>query len=78
MKRKYVDVICLNDHEGNITPLFLIWDDNKKIPVTKVRDIAPRQALKSGGMGLRFTCIFGNNLEKHLYYDRGKWFVEAY
>ena len=31
MIRKYVDVICLNDKGGNIKPLFLIWDDVKKI-----------------------------------------------
>ena len=77
MKRRYVDVICLNNQDGSIKPLFLLWDDSK-IPITKIIDISPRIALKGGGSGLRFTCIFEERLEKHLYYDRGKWFVEAY
>jgi len=76
MKRKYVDVICLNDQGGNIKPLYLIWDDERKIPIIKVTEICPRASLKVGGSGLRYTCIFEHKQVKHLYYDRGKWFVE--
>ena len=49
MKRKYVDVICLNDQAGNVTPLFLIWNDNRKIPIIKIKEICPRASLKVGG-----------------------------
>ena len=77
MIRKYVDVICLNDKGGNIKPLYLIWDDIKKIPILKVTQICPRASLKVGGSGLRYTCLFSQNKVRHLYYDRGKWFVEV-
>ena len=40
MIRKYVDVICLNDKGGNIKPLFLIWDEKKRIPIKKCRSQA--------------------------------------
>lgn len=77
MIRKYVDVICLNDKAGNLKPLFLIWDDVKKIPILKVKEICPRASLKVGGSGLRYTCVFESNKVRHLYLDRGKWFVEV-
>lgn len=77
MIRKYVDVICLNDKAGNIKPLYLIWDDVKKIPILKVKEICPRASLKVGGSGLRYTCVFESNRVRHLYLDRGKWFVEV-
>jgi len=76
MIRRYVDVICLNDKAGNIKPLYLIWDENRTIPVMKVKEICPRASLKVGGSGLRYTCVFPVNRIRHLYYDRGKWFVE--
>ena len=76
MIRKYVDVICLNDKGGNMKPLFLIWEDEKKIPIKKIKEICPRASLKVGGSGLRYTCVFEPNRIRYLYYDRGKWYVE--
>ena len=76
MIRKYVDVIYLNDKAGNMKPLYLIWDEDKKIPVMKIKEVCPRASLKVGGSGLRYTCIFPVNRIRHLYYDRGKWYVE--
>lgn len=76
MRKKFVDVICLNDQYGNIKPLFLIWENNKRVPILKVKDIVPGATLKVGGTGLRYTCLFKNEQTKHLYYDRGKWYVE--
>jgi len=76
MIRKYVDVICMNDKSGNIRPMYLIWDDIKKVPILKIKEICPRASLKVGGSGLRYTCVFEYNRIRHLYYDRGKWYVE--
>ena len=76
MIRKYVDVICLNDKAGNMKPLYLLWDEEKKIPILSVKEICPRASLKTGGSGLRYTCMFSANRVRHLYYDRGKWYVE--
>ena len=76
MIRKYVDVICLNDKSGNMHPLFLLWDGYRKIPILKVKKVCPKAALKQGGSGLRYTCVFEQDKIRHLYYDRGKWYVE--
>lgn len=76
MRKKFVDVICLNDQAGNLKPLYLIWDNLYKIPILKVKEICPRASLKVGGSGLRYTCVFDSNRVRHLYYDRGKWYVE--
>lgn len=76
MRKKFVDVICLNDQAGNLKPLFLIWDNLYKIPIIKIKEICPRASLKVGGSGLRYTCVFESNRVRHLYYDRGKWYVE--
>lgn len=77
MIRKYVDVICLNDKAGNLKPLYLIWDDCLKLPILKIKEICPRASLKVGGSGLRYTCVFDSNRVRHLYLDRGKWYVEV-
>lgn len=78
MVRKYIDVICLNDKGGNLKPLYIIWDDYKRIPILKVTDIKPKASLKAGGSGLRYTCVFSKNKQRYLYYDRGKWYVEMF
>lgn len=74
--KRYVDVICLNNKYGDLRPLTLIWDENNRIPILGVKDVTPNAKLNLSSTGLRYTCIFKNNKEKHLYYDRGKWYVE--
>lgn len=76
MVRKYVDVICLNDKRGMIKPLYLIWGEQKKIPIVKVKEICLNANLRNGGSGVRYTCEFAANRIRHLYFDKGKWFVE--
>ena len=77
MDKKFVDVICLNEKNGVLKPLFLLWDDKKKIKIIDVTKISPCAALKSGTSGLMYTCLFETNKIRHLFYDRGKWFVEV-
>lgn len=77
MARRYVDVICLNDRTGNLKPLYLVWSGNVKMPILRVKEVCPRSALKQGGSGFRYTCLFDRNRTGHLYYDRGKWYVET-
>ena len=76
MIRRYIDVICFNDKAGNIKPLYFYWGENKRIPIDRVQNVCSRSSLKDGGSGLRFTCVLPNNRIRHLFYDRGKWFVE--
>ena len=77
MKNVYVDVICLNEKDGRILPLYLIWKDQVRIPILKVTEIKQGSSLKEAGSGLQYTCIFHDNRVRHLYYDRGRWYVKS-
>lgn len=76
MVRRYIDVICLNDKRGILKPLYIIWNDEKKIPIVKIKEVNFSNSLKRGGTGLRYTCLFKYDRIRHLYYDEGKWYVE--
>ncbi|MDO4198198.1 MAG: hypothetical protein Q4D13_04320 [Erysipelotrichaceae bacterium] len=76
MVRKYIDVICLNDKRGVVKPLYIIWDENRKIPIVKIKEVCLRSNTRAGGTGVRYTCLFSNERIRHLYFDEGKWFVE--
>lgn len=76
MIRKYISVICLNNTNGDLTPLYVIWDGYRKIPVVKVKEVHPSVTVGQGDTGLTYTCLFENNRIRHLYYDRGRWFVK--
>lgn len=77
MNKKFVDVICLNEKNGLLKPLFLLWDDDQKIEIKDVKQISPCASIRSGQTGLMYTCLFDANKVRHLFYDRGKWFVEV-
>lgn len=76
MKKKFVDVVCLNDQLGNLKPLFIIWDNHEKIKILKILQVCQRASLKVGGSGIRYKCLLEYNRQKDLYYERGKWFLE--
>ena len=41
-----------------------------------ITEIFPRKYSKCGGVGVRYTCQIGRS-QTYLYYEVGKWFVEA-
>ncbi|MDI9541171.1 MAG: hypothetical protein QM204_06905 [Bacillota bacterium] len=73
--KQFVDVICLNQKTGQIRPLYILWENGIKYPIDKITQIIPAASLRSGGMGLRFTCKIGNNY-RYLFLEEGKWFIE--
>ncbi len=73
--KQFVDVICLYEKSGQIRPLYIVWDNKVKYQIDRVTQIIPAASLKSGGMGLRYTCRFGNNM-RYLFFEEGKWFIE--
>lgn len=73
--KKFVDVVCLNEKSGQLKPLYVIWDDKVKYEIDRVIQIIPAASLKSGGMGLRYTCRFGRTT-RYLFYEEGRWFIE--
>jgi hypothetical protein len=74
-RKKYVEVTARFDTEGRIIPLKILWEDGSSFFVDKVLDIRPAASLKAGGAGIRYTCRI-NNLEKYLFLEENRWFVE--
>lgn len=78
-KRKvYVKVIMIQDEEGNIQPLQIIWEDGKVFDVDKVVYRCRASSTKVGGTGMRYTIRISGK-ETFLYYseDENRWFVEG-
>ena len=78
-KRKvYVKVIMIQDEEGNIQPLQIIWEDGKVFDVDKVIYRCRASSTKVGGTGMRYTIRISGK-ETFLYYseDENRWFMEG-
>lgn len=74
--RKDVSVIASIQPNGVVIPQILIWENGKKYAIDKVLDIRKKASTKGGGMGLRYTCRFGNH-ERYLWLDGYVWFIEV-
>lgn len=74
--RKNVTIIAKMQDDGNVIPLVLVWDNGKKYTIDKVLDIRKKASTKGGGLGLRYTCRFGEN-ERYIWLDGYIWFVEV-
>lgn len=78
-KRKvYVKVIMIQDEEGNIQPLQIVWEDGKVFDVDKVVYRCRASSTKVGGTGMRYTIRISGK-ETFLYYseDENRWFMEG-
>lgn len=76
MAKIIVEVIVHVDTVGKITPLTIIWEDGRKIPIDRVIDVRRAASLKAGGTGIRYTCMIQGH-QRYLFNDRDIWFVEG-
>ena len=82
MKKKYVKVIAEFDEDGRITPIQLIWDDDRRFEISKVSNVG-RVASSVGGTGYRYTITIENK-ERYIWledvkFDKAigaRWFIE--
>lgn len=74
MKQK-VAVVVLHTKEGDLIPLFIVWDNMVKYPIDKVISKQKAASLKSGGFGIRYT-IRVQNQYRYLFYEYSGWFIE--
>lgn len=72
--KNYVRVIASFDTEGTIIPLKMEWEDYW-LEVDRVTDVRPAASLKSGGAGLRYTCMVEGK-PTYLFLEETKWFFE--
>lgn len=73
--KKYLNVICIHDHLGQIMPLYIIWDNGVKYKIDKVVQRIPAHSLKTGGAGIRYTCVIAQQ-KRYLFLEENKWFIE--
>lgn len=72
--KHYTDVKAWFDRDGNIIPLSMTYDGDE-YEVDKITDIRPAASLKSGGAGIRYTCMVEGK-PTYLFLEDTKWFYE--
>ena len=73
--KEYVSVEMSVDVCGRVHPTAIIWEDGKRFEIDRILDIRPSTSQKGGGIGTRFTCRI-RGLERYLYWENPRWFVE--
>jgi len=61
--------------KGVVQPLLLIHYTGRQYPIDRVSGPVKCASLKSGGIGLRYTCRIRNTL-LYLYFDNDIWYYE--
>lgn len=72
--KQWVEVIAKFDSQGNILPLWILFQ-GKKYQIDKIQFITPAASLKSGGAGLRYTCLIASQ-QRYLFLEDTKWFID--
>ena len=73
--KEYVSVTAKFDRDGSLLPLIINWEDGRKFEIDKITDIRFASSLKSGGVGVRYTCQILNQI-RYLYLEENRWFIE--
>lgn len=74
--KQFVSVEAKFDADGNLLPLCICWEDGRRFEIDRVLDVRYAASLKSGGVGLRYTCRIRNQ-ERYLFLDNNRWFIEV-
>ena len=76
MEKQYVRVTGNWEDDGSFIPLFILWENGLKYKIEKIVQRCPAASLKSGGAGLRYTCLFSHGQRRYLYFCENRWFIE--
>ncbi len=75
-EKRYVPVVVRFDITGKMRPVLIEFDEEHKYPVDKILDVRRAACQSVGGVGERYTCRIQGR-ESHLWFEKGRWFVEA-
>lgn len=75
-EKRYVEVDVRFSTEGRLRPLQIVFDAGRVYTIDQVRDVC-RRAADVGGVGDRYTCVIQGQ-ERYLWFEKGRWFVEAF
>lgn len=73
--KQLVTVFAKHTVDGKVMPVSIIWCDGREFEIDKITDIRQAASLKSGGIGIRYTCRI-KNIVYHLFDEQGVWFIE--
>lgn len=71
----YVSVKAVFQQDGRLKPVSFLWEDEFEIAIDRVIDVRRAASLKSGGVGIRYTCM-AQGKQTYLFYDEDRWFME--
>ncbi len=76
-EKRYVGMQVRFDESGKMTPLAVLWEDGRTIPVDRVISFGRAAARVGSVMPVRYVCMIGGR-ERELYYESAcrRWFVE--
>lgn len=75
MAKQYIEVLAQHNPDGTAKPISIKWIDGRVFSVDRVLDAKNAPALRSGGLGMRYTVrIHGK--EVYLFDEDGKWFID--
>lgn len=69
-----VSTLCICDHNGKLTPVYIKWKDNSIYKIDKIVDMKPIGSPKVGGREVKYSIII-NKHKTNLYYDHKCWYV---
>ena len=76
MKKVFVQLNATFSPNGELIPVFFIWEDGVKYIVDKVYDHKKAASLKVGGQGIRYRCkVMGKEI--YIFFEEGRWFIEG-
>lgn len=74
--KRYIEVIIKQKKDGEMIPLYVVWDDGKKYKIEKIFR-KERRASIVGGCGLRYSCMIEGK-QRNIFYEKDKWFIESH
>lgn len=74
--KRYIEVILKQKKDGEMIPLYVVWDNGKKYKIEKIFN-KQRKASVVGGCGLMYSCMIEGR-QRNIYYEKDKWFIESH
>lgn len=74
-EKRYVAVEVRFEEDGRLRPLAILFGPEQIYKIDKIKDVS-RRAAEVGGVGDRYLCVIAGQ-ESKLWFEKGRWFVEA-
>ena len=72
--KEYLEVIAKFNINGQVIPLYIDYN-KRRYKIDKIKQIIPAVSLKSGGLGLRYTCKISGQ-DYYLFLEEDHWFID--